>query len=405
MSSFSNIYILGGGGGNLISLLKFSITSVNGAVRLFSEPISGAMDKGAVGALTGFGKGLGILLLAPVKGGVAFLQRLGEGARNTPGFLFGDEDESTEHQDNDSPRSISAKSDTIAIATQQNILEMENRQRRSSEKGYSSDSELNVHERHNGNRQESSTFIRSSEVIRPASTSTKQTGGHIPKKDDIRGIRDGIKRGTLSMGQGLYNGVTGVFMEPYRSVKSGGNVVKGVGRGLAGVVFSPIAGVCDFVTHSAEGIRVHVKKEFSGEKSSSRDFFKRKSKKTRKQSIESGEQIPEISQDSHHVVHPEENQQWEGKSTQSDKSIEKCENYNSAEEKQSKRTWFRIPFRDSSESENEEDGIDATSEDSETHWDVSPTRVDEIMNKFWTIQQQKNPELNVDVLKEELELV
>jgi len=67
---------------------------------------------------------------------------------------------------------------------------------------------------------------------------------------------DGFFRGILSVGQGVVDGVTGIVVEPVKSAREDGAVgfIRGVGKGLVGVVAKPMAGVVDFAGKTAEGI-------------------------------------------------------------------------------------------------------------------------------------------------------
>jgi hypothetical protein len=67
---------------------------------------------------------------------------------------------------------------------------------------------------------------------------------------------DGLLKGVLSVGNGLFQGISGVFVEPVRHAKRDGAVgfVRGVGKGLAGVVLKPVAGVIDLAGKTTQGI-------------------------------------------------------------------------------------------------------------------------------------------------------
>jgi hypothetical protein len=73
----------------------------------------------------------------------------------------------------------------------------------------------------------------------------------------IRHAGDGLKEGTLSLGRGIVDGVSGVVLKPWQGLKAGGakGFAKGVAQGLIGVVVRPVAGVLDFASDVTAGIR------------------------------------------------------------------------------------------------------------------------------------------------------
>jgi len=60
----------------------------------------------------------------------------------------------------------------------------------------------------------------------------------------------------LSVGNGIFEGVSGVFIEPVRHARKDGFVgfAKGVGKGLTGVVLKPVAGVIDLASKTTQGV-------------------------------------------------------------------------------------------------------------------------------------------------------
>ncbi|CAM9576407.1 unnamed protein product, partial [Ascophyllum nodosum] len=62
------------------------------------------------------------------------------------------------------------------------------------------------------------------------------------------------------LGGGIYHGVTGVVVEPYRRVRDGGVVgfVAGMFQGLAGMATKPMVGCLDAITHTEEAVREMV---------------------------------------------------------------------------------------------------------------------------------------------------
>jgi vacuolar protein sorting-associated protein 13A/C len=59
------------------------------------------------------------------------------------------------------------------------------------------------------------------------------------------------------LGVGFFKGITGVIEQPVMGGMRGGaeGFVKGVGRGVVGVVIKPVVSVLDFFNKTTEGIR------------------------------------------------------------------------------------------------------------------------------------------------------
>ena len=60
-------------------------------------------------------------------------------------------------------------------------------------------------------------------------------------------IGDGLVLGAKELGLGLFNGITGIFVEPVRGAMDDGieGLGKGVFRGLLGVAVKPTVGILD----------------------------------------------------------------------------------------------------------------------------------------------------------------
>ena len=67
----------------------------------------------------------------------------------------------------------------------------------------------------------------------------------------------GLLQGGKHLGRGVVLGVTGIFTQPVKGFSKHGarGALKGVGKGLVGVVVKPVAGVVDMVAFTTEGIR------------------------------------------------------------------------------------------------------------------------------------------------------
>uniref|UniRef100_A0A7E4VBS0 VPS13_mid_rpt domain-containing protein n=1 Tax=Panagrellus redivivus TaxID=6233 RepID=A0A7E4VBS0_PANRE len=68
---------------------------------------------------------------------------------------------------------------------------------------------------------------------------------------------EGISRGAKGLGQGFYDGVTGIVTKPVEGMRTGGfgGLVKGVGKGLVGAVTRPVSGVVDFASSSLDAVK------------------------------------------------------------------------------------------------------------------------------------------------------
>ena len=71
-----------------------------------------------------------------------------------------------------------------------------------------------------------------------------------------------LPQGMQAMGLGLVGGVSGVFQEPVRGAMEGGKAgfIKGVGRGLVGVVAKPMSGFAGMVSKTSEGMASDAKR-------------------------------------------------------------------------------------------------------------------------------------------------
>jgi vacuolar protein sorting-associated protein 13A/C len=57
--------------------------------------------------------------------------------------------------------------------------------------------------------------------------------------------------------QGVYDGVTGVFIKPYEGARDEGcgGFAKGVGKGLIGVLARPLGGFVDFTSSTINAVK------------------------------------------------------------------------------------------------------------------------------------------------------
>jgi len=68
---------------------------------------------------------------------------------------------------------------------------------------------------------------------------------------------EGISYGVTSFGKGLFQGATGIVVQPLKGAKEEGlaGFAKGVGRGVVGVAAKPVAGTFDLLSQTTEGFR------------------------------------------------------------------------------------------------------------------------------------------------------
>jgi len=91
---------------------------------------------------------------------------------------------------------------------------------------------------------------------------------HLSMDDDYRRSRrsaaqetpkhmgDGLAKGVMGLGKGIYQGLTGIVTDPIKGSKGGVvGTFKGVGTGLVGVVVKPTVGVFDLAAKTSQGIR------------------------------------------------------------------------------------------------------------------------------------------------------
>ena len=75
------------------------------------------------------------------------------------------------------------------------------------------------------------------------------------KTKNPKNIASGLGYGGIALAKGIFSGVTGIVTEPYKGAKKDGlkGSVKGLGRGLIGVVAKPTAGVVGMVGCTVQG--------------------------------------------------------------------------------------------------------------------------------------------------------
>eukprot|EP01133_Synstelium_polycarpum_P008353 gene8353-9805_t len=102
-------------------------------------------------------------------------------------------------------------------------------------------------------------FIKTSEGLRntPESIFTP-SHQHIDvlKEKEATHLLDGLYQGTLGLGKGIFDGVTGIISEPIKGAQENGGAgfMVGLGKGLLGAVCKPLSGAMDFVSKPIEGL-------------------------------------------------------------------------------------------------------------------------------------------------------
>ncbi|PLB51339.1 UDP-Glycosyltransferase/glycogen phosphorylase [Aspergillus steynii IBT 23096] len=82
--------------------------------------------------------------------------------------------------------------------------------------------------------------------------------------DQVTGFHSGLRTAGKELGLGFYNGITGIFTQPIRGLKQEGfsGFVKGIGKGVGGVVFKPGAAIWAIPAYTFQGVYEEVQKYF-----------------------------------------------------------------------------------------------------------------------------------------------
>jgi len=77
-----------------------------------------------------------------------------------------------------------------------------------------------------------------------------------PKRVVPQHFASGVALGTKSMVSHIVSAIAGVVIEPVKGAKKGGlkGGAVGFGKGILGLIFKPVAGTIDLVTHTTRGI-------------------------------------------------------------------------------------------------------------------------------------------------------
>lgn len=84
------------------------------------------------------------------------------------------------------------------------------------------------------------------------------------RRKQVKNVREGVIQGAKEFSFGMYEGISGVMLEPYRGAIKDGAVgfVKGTVTGILGVPMKPAAGIFDFASRTSQGVRNRARKEF-----------------------------------------------------------------------------------------------------------------------------------------------
>lgn len=72
-----------------------------------------------------------------------------------------------------------------------------------------------------------------------------------------KNVLDGVGYGVLSIGKGVFSGITGVFTKPVTEMRKSGasGIFKGIFKGVSGLILKPVGGIFDAVSLTADGIK------------------------------------------------------------------------------------------------------------------------------------------------------
>ena len=70
-------------------------------------------------------------------------------------------------------------------------------------------------------------------------------------------VLEGLEKGGKAVFYGFKQGITGVVTQPIEQTKKSGAIglVKGVGKGLAGLIVKPVTGIVDFASQTTLGLK------------------------------------------------------------------------------------------------------------------------------------------------------
>ncbi|KAK0664247.1 hypothetical protein DIS24_g712 [Lasiodiplodia hormozganensis] len=87
----------------------------------------------------------------------------------------------------------------------------------------------------------------------------------VREEEKIDGVTSGLAAAGKGLGYGLYDGITGFFLQPVKGAQKEGPVgfLKGFGKGLGGIVCKPAAGALGVPGYAFTGIQKSIERELS----------------------------------------------------------------------------------------------------------------------------------------------
>ena len=87
-------------------------------------------------------------------------------------------------------------------------------------------------------------------------------GDHVRPAPRISGIRSGLRAARREFGFGIYDGVTGVVLQPYHGAKEHGVIgfVEGIGKGIGGFIIKDLAAITAPFGYTLKGLERELKK-------------------------------------------------------------------------------------------------------------------------------------------------
>ncbi|TKA33339.1 hypothetical protein B0A50_00892 [Salinomyces thailandicus] len=86
----------------------------------------------------------------------------------------------------------------------------------------------------------------------------------VRKADQVTDFRSGLKAATKEFGYGMYDGISGLVTQPMRGAAKEGpaGFVKGIGKGIGGIVLKPGAAVFGIPGYAMKGVYKEIQKQF-----------------------------------------------------------------------------------------------------------------------------------------------
>ena len=85
---------------------------------------------------------------------------------------------------------------------------------------------------------------------------------NLKKAKKPRGAIEGLESGAVSIGKGVWSGITGIITQPVKEVKKSGaiGIFKGIFKGITGIITKPLGGILDATSQTTEGIKKSITK-------------------------------------------------------------------------------------------------------------------------------------------------